>query len=150
MHRKKPQPSYITLQRDPERPTIAQIDRASLPPALAMMVDYVESAPWEEVRLEVERQWPLEYLLTLEGEEGLEGTQVRAKLAGLILGVALGVTPLPHPGPTFPALRQALELARMTAGFRERKDREKRAQEARTLELRKARKAKRRASKRTR
>jgi hypothetical protein len=126
------------------KPTIASLDRKGLPPALAMMVNYTETAPLEAVMEEVRRQWPW-------NSDGSTEVEARSKLAGLILGAALGVTVVPHPeGVTFPALRQAMKLDRMVGEVQERKRKEKKTQAKRLETHRKARKARRRAAKKTR
>lgn len=123
-------------------PSIQKFSRKGLPPALAKMVDYTEFCPWPEVEEEVFRQWPQ---LAMGGQP-LEQIEARSKLAGLVLGVALGVTAIPHPeGITFAALKQARDLNKMVGKIHIRKQRETKEAKRALKEHRRSRKAKRRA-----
>lgn len=142
-------------------PTIASLNRDALPKAIRLMVDYCENAPWEEVQPEVEAQFPrfleaAEIRLADDPEvpedkrEGQLHLAARSKLAGLVVGVALGVTLIPGAEPTFAALVQADRLNRMVKVERMKVARKARQKQRKLEEKRKARKRERRNRRRNR
>ena len=132
-------------------PTIAELNRDALPKAIRLMVDYCENAPWEEVEPEVEGQFPrfLESTeirladdpdVDPEDREAQLHLAARSKLAGLVVGVALGVTLIPGPEPTFAALAQADRLNRMVKVERTKAARRRQAKQRKLAKRKAARK----------
>lgn len=132
-------------QPDDAPPLEAQLNKAALPKAVRLMVEYCEKAPVKEILWAMERQFQTS--IDPSAEDLLE--EARHKLTGLVVGVALGVTLLPAE-PLFPALVSADRLARLVKVQRKTIHRKKAKEKTRLRKLRKERKAKRRASKRTR
>ncbi|MCK4718609.1 MAG: hypothetical protein KAT70_08070 [Thermoplasmata archaeon] len=132
-------------QPDDAPPLEAQLNKAALPKAVRLMVEYCEKAPVEEILWAMERQFQTS--VDTSSKERME--EARHKLTGLVVGVALGVAILPAE-PLFPALVSADRLARLVKVQRKTLHRKKAKEKTRLRKLRKERKAKRRASKRTR